>query len=248
MRQLKIAFCDDDASFRAVMRRETEALLLAHGIEAGAVEAGSAGELLTSLGHMACQLIFLDIDMPDTDGIVLGRQLRRQGCTADIIYVSNMEERVYEVFQAHPWSFIRKSRFLQELPGVIDAYIQSLQARAGRVVLQDVNGVTRSFGPEDIIYAEAAGKTQKLFVTGQAEPFLIRCALHELEGQLLPMGFIRIHKGFVVNYRYIRKITSRSVLMDDGQTLPVGRDRLNAARESYLSLMKWRGLEHERDT
>ncbi|MCD7844696.1 MAG: LytTR family DNA-binding domain-containing protein [Oscillospiraceae bacterium] len=245
MSRLTIALCDDDPAFRAVMEAETVKICRDRQMEAEVLPTGSAGELLTALGHISVQLIFLDIDMPDMDGVLLGKLLRQQGCTADIIYVSNMEERVYEVFQAHPWSFIRKARFAQELPGVMDAYIQSLRQRAGRVVLQNTEGVHRSFGPEDILYIEAAGKTQKLFLLAEPEPFLVRISLHELEQQLVPMGFIRIHKGFAVNYRYIQKITSRSVLLDTGQTLPIGRDRLTSARETYLALMKWRGLEQE---
>jgi len=242
---LKIALCDDDPAFRSLMEAEVVRICQERQVETEIVSADSAGELLTALGHMSVQLIFLDIDMPDMDGVLLGRLLRQQGCTADIIYVSNMEERVYEVFQAHPWSFIRKAHFSQELPGVVDAYIESLRQRLGRVVLQNTDGVHRSFGPEDILYIEAAGKAQKLFLPDAAEPFLVRTSLHELEQQLIPMGFIRIHKGFLVNYRYIQKITSRSVLLDTGQTLPIGRDRLTSARETYLALMKWRGLDRE---
>ncbi len=245
MSRLKIALCDDDPSFRAVMETEVSQICRDLQTDAEIMPTGSAGELLTTLGHIRVQLIFLDIDMPDMDGVLLGRLLRQQGCTADIIYISNMEERVYEVFQAHPWSFIRKARFAQELPGVMDAYVQSLRQRTGRVVLQNTQGVHRSFGPEDILYVEAAGKTQKLFLTDEADPFMVRTSLHDLEQQLIPMGFIRIHKGFAVNYRYIQKITSRSVLLDTGQSLPIGRDRLTSARETYLALMKWHGLEQE---
>lgn len=245
MSRFKIALCDDDPAFRAVMEAEVSQICRNLQIDAEILPTASAGELLTALGHMSVQLIFLDIDMPDMDGVLLGRLLRQQGCSADIIYVSNMEERVYEVFEAHPWSFIRKAHFSQELPGVMDAYVQSLHQRVGRVVLQNTQGVHRAFGPDDILYIEAAGKTQKLFLVDEDDPFLIRTSLHELEQQLIPMGFIRIHKGFAVNYRYIQKITSRSVLLDNGQVLPIGRDRLTSARETYLALMKWRGLEHE---
>jgi DNA-binding LytR/AlgR family response regulator len=72
------------------------------------------------------------------------------------------------------------------------------------------------------------------------QPFSIRSSLQELEQLLSPMGFIRIHKGFLVNYRYVQKITSREVTLDSGDVLPMGRDRLQQAREQYLSLMKWK--------
>ncbi len=244
MERLKIAFCDDDPFFRSSMKTDASREFARHGITVEAAEAASAEELLAVMGHMSCQLVFLDIDLPDMDGIRLGERLRFHGFEADIIYVTNMDERVYETFPVHPWSFIRKSHFSQELPDVTAQYVQNRLKQEKQLVLQNTEGELRAFGGSDIIYVEAAGKTQKLFTAQEPEPFVVRCALHELEQQLLPLGFIRIHKGFAVNYRYIRKITSRSVILDTGQSLPVGRDRLKSARESYLSLMKWRGVTH----
>ena len=242
MNHLNIALCDDDAIFRSAMTNALGQCFASHGLSIRTEESGSAQELLNLLGHRSFDLIFLDIDMPQTDGIALGQKLRTLGCTTDIIYVSNLDERVYEIFSVHPWSFIRKSRFSQELPGVIGEYVRSLQHRTRQLVLQNTDGQVQGFGPEDILFVEAVGKIQKLILADGNRPFLVRSALHDLEEMLIPLGFIRVHKGFLVNYRYIRKITSRSVTLDNGAELPIGRDRLKQARESYLSLMKWKGL------
>jgi len=242
MNPLTIALCDDDPLFRSAMAKTLEQCFASHSISIQIEESSSARELLGLLGHKSFELIFLDIDMPQTDGIALGQQLRTLGCTTDIIYVSNLDERVYEIFSVHPWSYIRKSRFSQELPGVIGEYVRNLRHRAQQLVLQNTDGQVCSFGPGDILYVEAVGKIQKLILAAHGQPFLVRSALHDLETMLIPLGFIRVHKGFLVNYRCIRKITSRSVTLDTGAELPIGRDRLKQARESYLSLMKWKGL------
>jgi len=242
MGRLKAAFCDDDGLFREDMMKAAAGAFLACGVETDCVPAGGGEELLALAERERPDLIFLDIDMPGMDGIRLGEELRRRGCGADIIYVSNMEDKVYEIFGVHPWSFMRKSRFSEELPGVVAQYVRDLRSRGRGFVTEDVEGRTYSFSPEELVYAEAAGKTQKLFTTLRPEPVILRSSMQALDGLLQGMGFIRVHKGFTVNYRYIRKITSRGVLLDDGRDIPVGRDRLAEARERYLSLMKWKGL------
>ncbi len=241
--ELAVAFCDDDGVFRSLMAERAERAFRRSGIAVTSAQAASAEEFLALLEHRSFDLVFLDIDMPGMDGIRLGGELRRRGFAADIIYVSNMEDKVYEIFGVHPWSFMRKSRFADELDGVIAEYVRSRRERSSRFVAEDIDGQTHSFTPEEILYVEAAGKTQKLFEPGRTEPVLVRSSMRELDESLRKMGFIRVHKGFLVNYRYIRKITSRSVLLDTGADLPVGRDRLNEARESYLALMKWKGLD-----
>jgi len=242
MEQLKIAFCDDDAAFRALMRPAAEAALLQKGLRASCVEAGSASELSSFLGHMDFDLIFLDIDIPGMDGIRFGESLRAMGCEADIIYVSNMAEKVYEIFRVHPWSFIRKSHFAQEIAGVMAEYAASRQDSRNPLILSGTDGGKLAVEPRDIVYVEAVGKNQRLFSAASQSFLYIHSTLHELEQSLQPHGFIRVHKGFLVNYRCIGKITSRSVLLDSGQDIPLGRDRVKSVRESYLALMKWKGL------
>ena len=247
MDRLKIAFCDDDAAFRALMVPTVTAALAAHGVASDSFEAADPAELAAAVGHMSFDLIFLDIDMPGMDGIRFGEQLRAQGCRSDIIYVSNMDDKVYEVFRVHPWSFLRKSRFAQELPAVAQEYVRDLQRRSSTVLLPSEDAGTVVVDPVDVVYVEAVGKVQKLVFAAGEKSALIRSSMYELETTLQPFGFIRVHKGFLVNYRCIQKITSRSVLLDTGGDIPVGRDRLKSARESYLALMKWKGLNRVPD-
>ncbi len=242
MEQLKIAFCDDDPAFRALMRPAVEKALAANGFGVGCVEAGSAAELCGIVGHIDFDLIFLDIDMPGMDGIRFGQSLRAAGCSSDIIYVSNMAEKVYEIFRVHPWSFIRKSHFSREIDGIMAEYAASRQDARDPLILPGTDGGILAIDPRDIVYGEAVGKNQRLYSAGRQDFILVHSTLHELEQKLLPHGFIRVHKGFLVNYRCIAKITSRTVLLDSGESIPLGRDRVKSVRESYLSLMKWKGL------
>ena len=245
-KSLSVLLCDDDPPFRQSLRESLVSCF--HALEAviEVYECGGARELQEMMSRQSFDLIFLDIDMPHTDGIRLGQQLRDSGCRSDIIYVSNLDERVYEIFSVHPWSFIRKSRCEQELPSVIGEYVQHLRRRTG-LMLCSSEGRLLSLEPEEIVYIEAAGKLQKLIFPPGKKTAEIRSSMNALERMTGPFGFIRIHKGFLVNYHFIRRITSRTVILDSGLSLPIGRDRLKSARERYLSLMKWKGLGPPQD-
>lgn len=242
MKTLSAAFCDDDAVMRGHMRARAEESFARCGVTLRAEEFESPAAFLAAAGQGRFSLLFLDIDMPEMDGIELGERLRALGDGVDIIYVSNLDERVYEVFSVHPWSYVRKSRFDEQIGAVAADYARALEQRAARIVLHDAQGASRAVEPEGLMYVESAGKLQKLFFPEREEPMQVRCSLMELEGQLASAGFIRVHKGFLVNYRFIRRIRSRSVELDDGRALPIGRDRLDNVRERYLALMKWKGL------
>jgi DNA-binding LytR/AlgR family response regulator len=57
-----------------------------------------------------------------------------------------------------------------------------------------------------------------------------------VEKQLLDKGFIRCHKGYIVNYRYISAIMKDSVELSNGEQLPLSRRKVNDVRQKYLSL------------
>ena len=237
-----IAFCDDDPVMRRHIRQTVCLLFEKNGIQVECREYAGAGELLKGLADAQHELLFLDIDLPDADGVRFGEQLRQTGINTEIIFVSNMDDRVYDVFGIRPLSFIRKSRFDNEIEGVIKNYITLKQQNNPQLLLNDADGKTISLTPDKIMYIESAGKLQKVFLEGYSEPMIVRAVLRELDRQLMQHGFVRIHKGFLVNYRFIQKITSRSVFLDSGISLPVGRDRLQEVRERYLQLMKWKGF------
>ena len=134
------------------------------GVDVHFAQTSNAAELLTLMDTRSFELLFLDIDMPGMDGIRLGEELRNRGCGADIIYLSNMEDKVYEIFRVHPWSFVRKSRLDEELPCVIEEYVASLRRQGNSFLATGPDGQVYSFAPEELIYIEASGKIQKVFI------------------------------------------------------------------------------------
>ena len=65
--------------------------------------------------------------------------------------------------------------------------------------------------------------------------------MKQAEEDLAPLGFIRIHSGYLVNYRYIKLIDIRDVVLTDGRRLPVSRSRVKEAREKFFAFMRESG-------
>ncbi len=65
-------------------------------------------------------VIFLDIEMPDMDGIVAGKIIKNLSSKALIIFLTSKDELVYKSFEAHPYSFIRKTYMDKEIPKIIN--------------------------------------------------------------------------------------------------------------------------------
>lgn len=237
-----VIVCDDDSAARGFIANAVQAAFLELGVEAEIVLCASGSELRTRLSNGYFDLLFLDIDMPGTSGIQLGRQLRDEGNEIAIIYVSNREDKVFDSLKVGPVGFIRKSHLIEDVPDVLRRYLKHTgKKQAGKMLVVETRERVISVPLQDVAYVEGARNCQMLHLEGQAEPCQIRRNLKELEDELAQDGFIRVHKGFLVNYNYIRLIEQDSVLLTSGERVPLSRRKLQEVKSRFLQLMQKNG-------
>ena len=134
---------------------------------------------------------------------------------------------------------IRKSRFLQDTAEIVNLYLKKRAARSRhpRLVLHSQNGM-ESVQLDQLVYVEGVGKYQDLVVKDSIKPIQVRRSMQELENELTSYGFLRVHKGYLVNYRFVRRIDEADILLTTGQTLPIARRKLGEIKEQFLTLMQ----------
>lgn len=238
-----IALCDDDKNAVPVIAGAARSAFQSRGFDVR-LDCFSAGrELLAALEKCPYDLVLLDIDMPELDGIEVGKRVKAYDHAIPVVFVSECEDRVFESFSVQPLGFVRKSNFLNDIAAVVELYekYREMTQSAEHVEFSAQTSLI-SLKIAHIRYMEGSRNYQLVFLMDEEKPIEIKMTMEKLEEKMKPYGFIRIHKGYLVNYRFIRRIRSRSVELDDGRTLPIGRDRLDNVRERYLALMKWKGL------
>lgn len=87
-----------------------------------------------------------------------------------------------------------------------------------------------------IMYVEAKGKYQD--VVSIDDHTMIRCSITELEKALSPHAFLRIHRGYLVNARYIYRIHTNHILLDSGQKLPLSLQRKKEVQNLFLEYVR----------
>lgn len=182
-------------------------------------------------------LIFLDISMPGMDGIELGKRLKQAGSSAEIVFVSSRTDRVFDTFAVQPFGFVRKTHFLDDIGEVIarfeasrrqdtdDSHLAHFKDQQGMVAI-DVTHVT---------YIECIRNTQNLHFDDSDRQHKLYSRMETLEDELKRFDFLRVHKGYLVACKYIRRFDSASVLLITGEDIPVGRSRRQESMDAYLA-------------
>lgn len=236
---LKVAVCDDDDCALDGIAGAAEAAFRRHGEQAAVERFHSMRQLNERMKEQRFDLLLLDIDMPKVDGIRFGLYLRENKDRSEIVYVSNREDRVFESFQVHPFGFVRKSHFLKDIGAVIDAFLAARREEDKEgdqlLVPQGKSGIV-SIPIRSIIYIEGSGKQQIVHLDDRKDVLVLRSSMENLESKVADKGFLRIHKGYLVNYRRISVIARTQAELTNGEVLPLSRSNAARIREEYLRL------------
>ncbi|HCW22179.1 MAG TPA: hypothetical protein DGX96_00435 [Lachnospiraceae bacterium] len=238
MNEISVAICDDDADILSVVTGSISNEFTKHGYHATIELFRNAKEAQQRMKHVTFDPLFLDIDMPGEDGITFAKSLRSHDLSTDIIFLSSREDRVFDALRTGPNGFIRKSSFLKDVADVIALYVKNREKKKGKQLVIEEGDGTRSFDIGQVLYIEGRGKYQEIHLQGNPEPVKVRKTMQEMEDMLSKSGFLRIHKGYLVNYTCIRHLGTAEAELTNGEILPLSRRRVQEIRDAYLALMQ----------
>ena len=228
---MQIFICDDEPKILSDIAGKVAALLPKD--EVCLFSAG--GELLSSLEKNSCDILLLDIDMPELTGLQVAREISALKKKPLLVFVTSHDELVYDSFQYHPFAFLRKSRFDAEIEKVLQDCVRELGEKEQHFCFRsDGNDVCLLLG--DILYFEAEGNYLKV-VTAK-ETYRFRSTLTAVEHTLQDCGFLRIHKGFFINQAAVKLLNSEEATLQNDIILPIGKSYTKTVREQLLRYMR----------
>lgn len=230
-----IAICDDESKILEDLSNIIKTEISKLNISAEYYITSNSKELIQHINEANIDILFLDIDMPGCNGMEVAEYLQNRDSKALLIFVTNYEALVYQSFQYHPFGFIRKNYFSKEIGQVISSAIKALQDKQDTITLKINNGFIR-IKLSDIMYFEAESNYVNVFTT--SESYHYRETLGILEKELSSKGFIRIHKGFLVNQQFVYVVRGKEIELVNGNLLPIGRVNRENIRKELMKYMR----------
>lgn len=255
---MKILIADDEPLARERIR---EMLKNEAGIELIA-EAQNGGETVKNIETLKPDIVFLDIHMPDADGFEVLEKLDRATLSQipAIIFVTAFDQHALRAFEFHALDYLLKPFDRERFAKTLDRAKAQIKNRAEddsnrRILdlLEQMNSAPeyldwltvkkderiKLFKVEDIQWVEAQGNYVLLKFEENSE--LMRETMDELEKQLDPRTFVRIHRSTIINVNFIKELQvwkrgEYRVLMLGGQPFTLSRSH----RRRFDELLKKR--------
>jgi DNA-binding LytR/AlgR family response regulator len=233
--QLKILAVDDEQSQLQDLAR----LLRASPLVADVQCAADGHDAIVKASTEAYDAIFLDVRMPDLNGLELARVLRRFSAPPQLVFVTAHEDAAVDAFELHALDYLLKpvgrqrlEETLERVSGAIASSQPPAAAEHGQpesevVAVANVrSGSTRLIARSSILYVQSHGDFVRIVVDGGR--YLLRNTLTDVQRRWEPFGFVRVHRQYLANLNKAVELRPQlggtaELVFAGGQTIPVAR-------------------------
>jgi len=184
-------------------------------------------------------VIFLDIQMEQPDGMETARLLRQRDNHSLLVFVTVLRDRVFDVFPLEAFDYLLKHLDSDRFRRTMDRALRWLERDAAKnLVIQRGSGCQIVL-LSDILYCEVLGRKIYLHKNdGIVVDYYDR--LEDLE-QRVDSRFFKCHRSYLVNLDYVSGCQEGQVLLPQGKRIPVSRLRERELTQALLRHMKERG-------
>jgi two-component system, LytTR family, response regulator len=240
-KKISTLIVDDEPLARRRIRR-----MLARHPEVEVIgECADGREAVAAITEQQPALVFLDVELPEVDGFAVLDRLAADEMPL-IIFVTAYDQYALRAFEVYALDYLlkpfdrsrfdkalqrAKSRLTSERSDASEralALLEELRARQSHVERLVIKAGGRAFflKTEEIDWVEAEGKYVRLHVG--KESYLVREAISQIEAQLDPKRFLRIHRSTIVNLDRVRELqpwfhNDYRVILRDGTELMLSR-------------------------
>ncbi len=233
--KITIAICDDEIKICSHIEKILLDILANKSIEADIDVFFSAEELCREIEHQKYDMVFLDIELPEMNGVELGNYIReiKNDNTTQIVYISSSQKYAMELFAVRPMDFLVKPLNQEKIERVLNVFLK-IKGRMDFVFYYKKRHTSQKIEIYKIMYFVRENKKVRLVTTEGTETFYE--SLESIYEQLKNHGFLFIHKSYIVNHQYIKVIQYDSVTMTDNETFSISQQRRKEIREQYFRL------------
>lgn len=223
----KIAICDDE---EMILEQLSQLIynIMEKIEQKHEIYTFTEGNALLEKGD-AFDLVFLDINMPDMDGIETGKRLQRKNPNCKIVMATGMVERFKETFTFGAFRFVTKPFEEVEIWEAIEAYLH--HCIGNQVIEFYKNRTIVKVKQRDIHYVQAYGSYVTIFIKDMVCRKEI--SLNAIEQILDQRCFYRIHRKCIVNMFQITNYRNGKVHMGEVE-LEVSRRNRKEFEKAYM--------------
>ena len=200
----------------------------------------SAVEAMGKFGEEDVNVIFIDINMPDLNGLDFVRSLRNPPM---VVFTTAYQEYAIEGYKVDAIDYLLKPFGLADVMGAAEKVKKQYELRHAvslspvdeddAIFLKTEYKVVRIL-VSDIVYVEGMAEYLRIYLKTQPKPLIVLLSMKKMEERLPVRNFLRVQKSYIINLQRIAEINKSRVILDNGVDVPIG-DSYREALGEYVA-------------
>lgn len=232
---MKIFICDDNKTITA----NVENFLDDMSIPDVEVEVFYSGDKLIEYidqGERA-NIFLLDIEMEGSNGIEVGKHIRKYDEKSIIIYMTSHKDYVYDVFEVLPFRFLVKPLDEDLFKKAISESIKRIYDN-NKFYFFKVERTTHQIPYDEILYFEGRGR--KVCIHTKKGEYEFYKKISEVMEEIDDNIFLRVHNSYIVNMDFIRSVLQKELILENDIIVPVSKAYKNDVNTKHVKYMIWK--------
>ena len=195
----------------------------------------SGGEELLSYNGQI-DILFLDIQMKDMDGMETARKLRADKFRGFLVFITVLKEMVFQSFEVQAYDYLVKPVDDKQFEKTMERLYASMQNASEGSLLVQKGYEGRIIREDEIVFCEIIDRKIYLnLASGEVVDYYER--IENLETKL-DNRFYRCHRSYLINLKHLKGYKNGTACMDNGKEIPVSRLRSREFSGVVLQYMK----------
>ena len=231
---IRIAICDDEKHMSDHIRSFVSDFFRKKNREISLRMFSSGQELLSYNGQI--DILFLDIQMKDMDGMETARRLRADKFRGFLVFITVLKEMVFQSFEVQAYDYLVKPVDKKQFEKTMERLYASMQNASEDSLLVQKGYEGRIIPKDEIVFCEIIDRKIYLnLASGEVVDYYER--IENLETKL-DNRFYRCHRSYLINLKHLKGYKNGTACMDNGKEIPVSRLRSKEFSGVVLQYMK----------
>jgi DNA-binding LytR/AlgR family response regulator len=234
---MKIAICDDEKMF--LNKIHNDLLALQTNDTFTIVEYMSGEDLLCDFSADMFDIVILDIEMKELNGMETAEYIRKIDKCVTIIFLTNYESFALKGYQVGAFRYILKEQPDEFYKQQLYDTVQSIYNKR-KYISVNIENEMRKIAVEDITYIEIYGHKLLLHLINSDDAIAYRGTLKETEVFLTGLNFTRSDKSHLVNASKIKSIVDDLIILEDCTQLYISRKYKKSVLNAFMDCIRRR--------
>lgn len=237
---IKIALCDDDVKVAHLIESYIQEMNLQECILDVFYDGSSLVDYLMS-NNEGYNIYLMDIEMPELNGIDTATSIRQRDNKAAIIFITDHQEFVYDVFEVLPFRFLRKPVDKDEVSRALAAALLHIKSY-GQLFFFHIGHEKHQLPYHEILYFEGFGRKIHIH-TLHGQKMEIYGKISDVMKHLTTDLFAQTHVSFIVNLEHVRSIRQAEITLAGEIVLPISQKYRKSIRAQHLLFVERRCVQ-----